>query len=34
MKVKNPVPQNIRIFPMINQKKDLQTEKFKLFKVW
>ncbi len=24
MKVKNPVSQNIRIFPKINQKKDLQ----------
>ncbi len=25
MKVKNPVSQNIRIFPKINQKKDLQN---------
>ncbi len=33
MKVKNPVSQNIRIFPKINQKKDLPTEKFKFFKV-
>ncbi len=33
MKVNNPVSQNIRIFPKINQKKDLQTDKFKFFKV-
>ncbi len=26
MKVKNPVSQNIRIFPKINQKKDLQSD--------
>ncbi len=35
MQVKNPVSQNIRIFPKINQKKKriCKTEKFKLFKV-
>ncbi len=27
MKVKNPVPQNIRIFPKINKKRDLQNRK-------
>ncbi len=27
MKVKNPVSQNILIFPKINQKKDLQNRK-------
>ncbi len=27
MKVKNPVSQNIRIFPKINKKKDLQNRK-------
>ncbi len=29
MKVKNPISQNIRIFPKINQKRICQTEKFK-----
>ncbi len=33
MKVKDPVTQNIRIFPKINQKRICQTEKFKFFKV-
>ncbi len=33
MTVKNPVSQNIRIFPKINQKKDLQNRKFKFFEV-
>ncbi len=34
MKVKNPVSQNIRIFPKINQKKAFaKKEKFKFFKV-
>ncbi len=36
MKVKNPVSQNIRIFPKINQKKKkriCKSEMFKLFKV-
>ncbi len=34
MKVKNPISQNIRIFPKINNKKRIcQTEKFKFFKV-
>ncbi len=33
MKVKNPVSQNIRIFPKIDQKMICKTEKFKFFKV-
>ncbi len=33
MKVKNPISQNIRIFPKINQKRICKTEKFKFFKV-
>ncbi len=33
MKVKNPISQNIRIFPKINQKRISKTEKFKFFKV-
>ncbi len=33
MKVKNPISQNIRIFPKINQKRICQTEKFKFFKL-
>ncbi len=33
MKVKNPESQNIRIFPMINQKRLCKTEKFKFYKV-
>ncbi len=35
MKVKNPISQNIRIFPKINLKKEgfCKTEKFKFFKV-
>ncbi len=30
MKVKNQVSQNIRIFPKINQKKDLQNRKIQV----
>ncbi len=32
MKVKNPVSQNNRIFPKINQKKDLQNRKVQVLK--